>query len=311
MIFRQATRRLTAAFTGILLLLFGGFALGIYLFVTGTFDYDLVASNGVEAIGAAEQGFATLRTALIAGYLGLLVIVPVLSYAMARLVLTPVRRSYERQQAFVDDASHEFRTPLAIIQGELELAVSRQRSAAEYEAAIATALDEVDHLSTLTGDLLLLARGSDAELRATFASVDLASIVTKAVRTAGSNVPLTIGDGEPYAVFGSDDLLLRALGNVLDNARKFSGPDIPVSVTLQHRGDRIQIEIRDEGPGMTPNTLGHAFDRFWRAEESRTLPGHGLGLALVKQICSAHNGTIGIESAPGMGSTVTLVFPRA
>ena len=311
MIFRQATRRLTAAFTAILLMLFAGFALGIYFFVTGTFDYDTVASNGIEAVDAAEQGFATLRTALIVGYLVLLVIVPILSFGMARLVLAPVRRSYDRQQAFVDDASHEFRTPLAIIQGELELALTRRRTPSEYETAITTSLDEVEHLTALTGDLLLLARGNDTELRSAFTPVDMSSIVRKAVGASGAHVNVTTRDGEEPVVLGAEDLLIRAVGNVLDNAAKFSGESKPISLDLHSRGDKIHLDIRDEGPGMTSATLDHIFDRFWRAEESRTLPGHGLGLALVKQICVAHHGSISVDSALGHGTTVKIVLPRA
>ncbi|RFA06529.1 hypothetical protein B7R54_19380 [Subtercola boreus] len=309
MIFRQATRRLTAAFTAILLLLFGAFALGIYFFVTGTFDYDTVAGNGAEAVDAAEQGFVTLRTAIVVCYLVLLVIVPVMSYIMARLVLAPVRRSYEKQQAFVDDASHEFRTPLAIIQGELELAISRPRTPLEYERAIVTTLEEVEHLTTLTGDLLLLTRGSEAELQSAFTPVDISEVTRKAVRSSAAAAQISIEGGVQHSVLGSEHLLIRALGNVLDNATKFADTGTPIEVKVGARGDKIQITIRDHGPGMTPETLNHVFDRFWRAEESRSLPGHGLGLALVRQICVAHHGSISIESVPGHGTTVSVVLP--
>ncbi|MCI4660065.1 sensor histidine kinase [Cryobacterium zhongshanensis] len=311
MIFRQATRRITVAFTGILLLLFGAFALGIYLFVTATFDYDSVASNGVEAVDAAEQGFATLRIALLIGYLLLVLVVPFVSYGMARVVLRPVRHSYNMQQAFVDDASHEFRTPLAIIQGELELAISRRRQTVEYEAAINTALEEVDHLTSLTSDLLLLARGSDDQVKARFQPVSVETVIKRAIERSGAQVRVTIETPAVQHITGAEDLLIRAVGNVLDNAAKFSAPDSTISLTVGTRGDRILIKIVDEGPGMTAETLSHVFDRFWRAEESRNLPGHGLGLALVKQICEAHNGTITIESALGVGTTVRVLLPAS
>ena len=164
MIFRRAIRRLTAAYTVVQLVLFGAFALAVYFYVTGTFDFDTAEVQGEGGLASAEQGFTTLRDALVVIYGALLFVVPVSSWLMARAAMAPVRRSYELQQRFVDGASHEMRTPLAVIQGELELALTRSRTPVEYERAIRVAADATAGLVRLTNDLLLLSRGIRANL---------------------------------------------------------------------------------------------------------------------------------------------------
>ncbi|MDJ0322638.1 HAMP domain-containing sensor histidine kinase [Cryobacterium sp. PH31-AA6] len=313
MIFRSAVRRLTIAFTLIQLLLFWSFAFGIYVYVTGTFDFDSAQADGVSAVNAAEQGFANLRIGLLVGSAVLTIIVPVISYLMARVALRPARESYNAQQRFVDDASHEFRTPLSVIQGELELARSRPRSAAYYQAAIDETLEVVNDLATLTTDLLLLARGSDAEITATFEPTLLNMVIERAVRpylaTTGNGPSLHVELRDLVAISGSPELLIRAVGNIVDNAIKFTPESGSVTIRLDRQADAAVIEVIDDGIGMTPNEASHAFKRFWRGDGSRTVAGHGLGLALVKQICDAHSGTIGVRPGSLAGTVVTLTFP--
>lgn len=313
MIFRQATIRLTVAYTVIQLGLFAVFAIGIYSFVTGTFDFDAAESDGEGAVQGAEQGFALLRTALIVFYACLLVVIPLSSWLMARSALKPIKASFERQQQFVDGASHEMRTPLSVIQGELELALTRSRTAAEYQNAIATSLDAVNGLTRLTDDLLKLSRTTREDLAADFSHVDINATVTQLVSAAptdhegGTRIQSQLGPN--HRVAGSDELITRAVGNVIDNALKYSGPGSTVTVGTMLAGDTSVIRVRDEGVGMTAEQIAHAFDRFWRADSARTTPGLGLGLALVQQIMTAHKGSVQIESEPGHFTTVTMRFP--
>lgn len=313
MIFRSAVRRLTIAFTLIQLLLFWSFAFGIYVYVTGTFDFDSAQADGVSAVNAAEQGFANLRIGLLVGSSVLTIIVPVISYLMARVALRPARESYNAQQRFVDDASHEFRTPLSVIQGELELARIRPRSAAYYQAAIDETLEVVNDLANLTTDLLLLARGSDAEIAATFEPTLLNIVIERAVRpylaATGNRPSLHVELRDLVAISGSPELLIRAVGNIVDNAIKFTPESGSVTIRLDTHADAAVIEVIDDGIGMTPSEASHAFERFWRGDGSRTVAGHGLGLALVKQICDAHSGTIDVRPGSLAGTVVTLTFP--
>ena len=313
MIFRQATVRLTVAYTVIQLGLFAVFAIGIYIFVTGTFDFDAVEFEGEGAAVGAEQGFALLRTALVIFYACLLVVVPLSSWLMARAALKPIKASFERQQQFVDGASHEMRTPLSVIQGELELALTRLRTPAEYQAAIATSLEAATGLTRLTDDLLKLSRTTRQELAATFASVDINTAVRNVVsRADGAHAlgpDVTANLGQQGRVWGSDELIARAIGNVIDNAVKFSDVHGAVAVTTTVVGETSIVQVRDNGIGMTAEQVSHASERFWRADDARTTPGHGLGLALVQQIVRAHGGSVTIDSQRGVGTTVTLRLP--
>ena len=321
MIFRQAIRRLTLAYTAVQLVLFGAFALAVYFYVTGTFDFDTAEVQGEGGLASAEQSFATLRNALVVIYAALLLVVPITSWLMARAAMAPVRRSYELQQRFVDGASHEMRTPLAVIQGELELALTRSRTPAEYERAIRVAADATAGLVRLTNDLLLLSRGESSELALGFTEIDLNSLVTDAAAEASARQPALapIVIDPPTAEIGSEtgsvrtrgseELLSRAVSNLIDNARKFSAVDHTVRVSVRVLGTNAIIEVHDEGMGMSRAELAHARDRFWRAEAARSREGHGLGLALVDEIARAHGGSLGIHSEPGVGTVATLRIP--
>ncbi|TFB75860.1 HAMP domain-containing histidine kinase [Cryobacterium glaciale] len=311
--FRRALVRLTVTYTIVQLVLFAAFAVGIYIFVTGTFDIDAAESDGAGALNAAEQGFANLRSGLIVLYAILLVLIPSASFLMARAALAPLQKSYDLQQRFVDGASHEMRSPLSIIQGELELALLTPRTPAEYERAMHTALDAVGGLTQLTNDLLLLSRGAGAELKRTYELVDLNELVRLDMDARGSSpddaARLHVNMGQATVVLGSPVLLARALSNLIDNALKFSAPPSIVTVSTDIHNSTCTVTVRDSGMGMDDHDLKHAFDRFWRSDQARSRPGHGIGLSLVQQIIHAHDGRITITSQIGVGTTVTVKLP--
>lgn len=320
MIFRRAIRRLTLTYTAVQLVLFGVFALAVYFYVTGTFDFDTAEVQGEGGLASAEQSFATLKNALVVIYAGLLLVVPLTSWLMARAALAPVRRSYELQQRFVDGASHEMRTPLAVIQGELELALTRSRTPAEYERAIRVAADATAGLVRLTNDLLLLSRGESHELALGFSEIDLISLVSDAAAEASARQPalapvvvdspaVDLGGGGVGRIRGSEELLGRAVSNLIDNARKFSAADDEVRVSIRSLGTHAEIEVHDEGIGMSTVELAHARDRFWRADAARNRAGHGLGLALVDEIVRAHGGSLIIRSELGVGTVAIVRLP--
>lgn len=309
MIFRRALFRLTVTYALVQLVLFGAFALGIYIFVTGTFDFDRPELAGEAFLASAEQGFALLRTGLLVGYAALVVLLPVSSYFMARSALAPIRRSYEVQQRFVDGASHEFRTPLSVIQGELELALAKSRTPAQYRVAMNRALEAAGGLTRLTSDLLLLTRENAGELEATFEPVSLNQLARN-VAQAQEKARVTVTETRAVTVAGSAELLTRAVTNLVDNAAKFSRDEGGIEITVSSTGKLAHIVVRDRGIGMTADETAHAFDRFWRAQEARATPGFGLGLPLVRQIMAAHHGKVSIASEAGVGTTVTLTLPE-
>lgn len=313
MIFRRAIIRLTLTYLVVQLLLFGAFAAAVYLFVVGTFDFDSAQARGSGGVDGAEQGFAALRRVLLIGYCALLLVVPVASYLMARTALGPLRRSYALQQQFVDGASHEMRTPLSIIQGELELALSRPRRPEQYQRAISSSLQATENLIQLTNELLILSRDNVDELRWSFADTDVNGIITElaaAVTEAPAEHPRLVLKLDPLAhVRGSRELLFRAIGNLLDNAVKFTPPDGDITMETRTVGAHCVISVQDTGPGMDAADAARAFDRFWRSDEARSKPGHGLGLPLVRAIAAAHHGNVVLSSQPGSGTTVTLTLP--
>jgi signal transduction histidine kinase len=311
-IFRHATIRLTVAFTAVQLLLFAAFALGVYIFVTGTFDFDSAEHAGEAAVNTAEQGFTTLRNGLIVSYAALLLVVPAVSYVMARLALRPVKRSYERQERFVDGASHELRTPLSIIQGELELVTTRKRTVAEYEQAIAIVLEEIGTLTDLTNDLLLLSHSAGRYPRAEMVTCSVNDLVVEAAKRKNSprgpeSAQLTVDLGRVASVTVARPLMLRAIINLIDNALKFTPKSGTISVRTEIIDGNPVVTVADTGIGMDAHAAAHATDRFWRADDARTRPGHGVGLALVSQIMEAHGGGIEITSARGVGTVVRLI----
>jgi len=310
MIFRRALIRLTVMYTVVQLLVFGAFAVGIYVFVTQAFDFDVPGFAGDAFVASAEQGFTLLRNGLLVGYAAILAVVPVLSYFMAKRALAPVRQSYEKQERFVEGASHEFRSPLSVIQGELELGLARSRTPTQYRAAMMMALESAEGLTRLTNDLLLLTREDGDELEATFEAVNLNDLAQKITASHDAGARITITASRPFIVNGSEGLLSRAVTNLVDNAAKFSGEHEPIEIEISSNRKVVQIQVSDKGVGMSGAETARAFDRFWRAQVARTTPGFGLGLPLVRQIILAHDGKVSITSELGVGTTVTLTFPE-
>ena len=310
--FASAVRRLTLIYTLIQLVLFGTLAAGIYWFVTWTFDLDLATQDGPAAANTVELAFSHLRIALIAGFCALCVSVPFTSYWMARAALAPLRRSIEQQQRFIDDASHELRSPLTVIRGELELALQRKRTAEQYRQSISSTLDATQVLVELTEDLLLLAQEAPAELRSRFVAVPIDTVIREAIRSVEHNVrhqSLIVRSDPGVTVHGIPVLLVRAISNILENAIKFTPDDGKITVAATASQHTIVVSITDTGRGMTPDEVQHATERFWRSQDARSSTGHGLGLSVVERIVNTHDGSIRITSAPGAGSTVDLLFP--
>ncbi len=295
------------------------FSTGIYLYMDKTFGGDYIDTYRAGHVSHAQSANATevadaaldqLRIGLFICTGGLLVIVPLLSYAMARRTLRPLRESYDQQEAFTDNASHELRTPLSIVQGELELALQKPRSPAAYRDAIQQSLDQTRQLVFLTNQLLLLSRGDASNVRKSFASISLKKVIDATIQSAHASrqekARLSVSVPPKIRVYGDPALLQQAFGNILSNARKFTSETDKISVTAQPIGSMIQVVIHNSGKGMSRQEVMHAFDRFWRAERSPSTTGHGLGLPIVQQIIKLHDGTVGITSSALSGTSVTI-----
>jgi two-component system sensor histidine kinase MprB len=223
-------------------------------------------------------------------------------------MLAALEASSRAQRQLVADASHELRTPLASLLMNIELLGENGRLApADREHVIADLTEQIRDLTVLVDDLVDLARDEPSEADADNVRLDglVADAVARAERHArGQHVTL---DSEPTTVTGVAPRLERAVNNLLDNALKWNKAGEPIEVAVRDG----EISVRDHGPGFAPADLPHVFDRFYRAAQSRGLPGAGLGLAIVRQVADAHGGTVEATNAEGGGALLRMRLPKA
>jgi two-component system OmpR family sensor kinase len=224
-------------------------------------------------------------------------------------------RSEDRLRRFVGDASHELRTPLTSIRGYAELF---RRGAAQRPDDLAKTMrrieEEAARMGVLVDDLLLLAR-LDQGRPLERVPVDLTRLAADSVDDARAVAPdrrIAFSPNGAVVVPGDEARLRQIMANLLSNACTHTPADTPVEVRITEGTDEAVIEVRDEGPGMAPDAAAHAFDRFWRADPSRTRAsgGAGLGLSIVSAIADAHGGSAEVETAPGEGATFRVRLPR-
>jgi two-component system sensor histidine kinase MprB len=224
-------------------------------------------------------------------------------------MLSALESSRDAQRQLVADASHELRTPLTAIRANIELLEhAPQLAPAERAAMLRSARGQLEDLTVLVGDLVDLARPGEREIDPP-EELRLDELVGAAVERARRHAPamaFTLA-AEPSIVIGSRARLARAVGNLLDNAVKWSPPDSTIEVTVTDG----EVTVRDHGPGIAQVDLPHVFDRFYRAPSARGLPGSGLGLAIVKHVADAHHGTVVAEAAPGGGTLLRLTLPAS
>jgi two-component system sensor histidine kinase MprB len=209
------------------------------------------------------------------------------------------------QRRLVADASHELRTPLTSLITNLEL-LAEQPDDPSAPALAAAALAEAGELRALVNDLVELARDGQAPFHLEDVRLDLVA-ERVAARAAGRAPGLTYElDLHPTLVRGDPDALERAIGNLVDNALKWSPPDGRIRISAA----RCTVEVSDNGPGISTDDLPYIFDRFYRSAQARALPGSGLGLAIVRRIADTHHGTV--EAIPlRQGVTFRLSVPEA
>lgn len=228
-------------------------------------------------------------------------------------MLDRLQHAFDRERRFTGDASHELRAPLSVIRAEADLALRRERAPAEYRAALETIAAEADRLEALTRDLLAAAR-ADAAANDQPGPVDLgalASAVAARLRVLadGRAVRIDVRAAPGATVLGAAAQLERALVTVLHNAVKYAPAGGTVELRVARANEAVEVCVADDGPGFSAAGLERAFDRFWRAEETRSRPGTGLGLAIAKTIVERWGGTIAVANGERGGALVRLRFP--
>jgi two-component system, OmpR family, sensor kinase len=232
-------------------------------------------------------------------------------------LLSRLDRSFDSMRRFVADASHELRTPISVIRGEADVALSRERPATEYKASLSTILEESRHLSKLVDDLLNLARADSGYVQLQNQEFYLNELLTeccRSVRKLAEARKLTLNclPAADLQYRGDEQLLRRLILNLLDNAIRYTPEGGLITVALEANPEGVRIRVADTGIGIPPEHMSQVFERFYRADEarSRTAGGAGLGLPIVKWIAEAHRGIVECASAPGVGSTFTVTLPR-
>lgn len=223
---------------------------------------------------------------------------------------------FEAQRRFVDHAAHDMQTPLTVLQGNLELALQKARTAEEYRDALLSNLKQVERLITLTRSLLTLARFAGDRPPVQLGPLALEPLVRELVNdltvvAEDHRIHLALRTEPTPPVLGDAERLKQLLINLLDNALRYTEPGGRVTVRLQAGSDRVSIAVEDTGQGIEPEHLPHLFERFYRTDRARARDsgGTGLGLPIVKEIAEAHGGTVQVESRIGKGSVFTVLLP--
>jgi len=222
-------------------------------------------------------------------------------------MLEALEQSVGAQRQLVADASHELRTPLASMRVNIEL-LERQPDLppGDRERLFATTIEQLDEMTTLVAEILELARGDERGLE--LQPIRFDEVVVDAVERARRDTPDVdlVAVLEPTLVRGAPSRLARAVGNLLDNAAKWSPAGGKVEIVLAGG----ELVVRDHGPGIAAEDLPHVFDRFYRTRTARGRPGTGLGLAIVRQVVEAHGGFVTVENADDGGAVFRLRVPQ-
>lgn len=232
-------------------------------------------------------------------------------------MLERIEKGFRAQQQFIRNASHEMRTPLAAITGEADLALQQERSPVAYRLALERIRNTTGDINELLGQLLLMAKMEhDTLLSDQSCAADevlfKALVILKAKYPQSAQtvqVQLDAAAAANFLIQGDPLILQTAYSNILDNAIKY-GNDQPVAVRLHADEAMVQLEVVDQGQGITSRDQVHVFEPFFRSKQVSYLPGSGIGLSLIKMVAEKYRGIVLLESIEGTGTKVSLQLPR-
>jgi len=238
-------------------------------------------------------------------------------YFLAGRTLRPIKRMVDEQNQFISNASHELRTPIATLRAEMEGSLLEKHvSDKEARKLIASNLEELGRLQQLSNNLLQLTyihkNGRNNYNEKVLLSAVVQAAYKKVAPIAKKKHIAFVLAGVPSYVQGDKQSLIEVFINLFENAIKYSPEKTTIAVTSKTEKHTVRITLIDHGDGIAAEDVPHIFERFYRADKSRSkADGYGLGLSIVKKIVTAHNGTITVKSSLGKGTTFILTFPRA
>ncbi len=324
----QAQIKLTVLYSFIFLIFFWSLSFGVYAWMNTFFGDQAVSRFEIrpkslffETSDSSKEPFSDvvmdeLRTVLLMADTTLLFFIPVISWILTGKTLQPVKTAHNKEQQFFADASHDLKTPLTILKGEIELGLKKRQTVNQYINLLKSSKEEIDRLVDLTESLMFFSKDQSEGQNILFSEVDLTDLVIERI---GSFKPLAKTKKIKLSfhpalisvvVFGNASLLRRMLTNLLDNAFKYTSPNGQITVKLSADSNLSKIMILDTGIGISKQDQERIFDRFFVADSSRSKSGHGLGLSIVKKIVDIHHGKITVESETGRGSAFTITIPK-
>ncbi len=232
-------------------------------------------------------------------------------------LLDRIEKTIEREKSFTFYASHEFRTPLAVLKGTLEVLIRKPRQQEEYEEKVNYCIKEVDRLNHLVDELLILTRYENLKQSLKWENTDIKMIVDESLKylernMQQKNMRILTNISSTDIPFRTDIYLLSTIiHNILSNAIKYSHRDSEIDINVQAEDNTILLEIADKGIGISEEDLEKVFDKFYRSTDHADIKGFGLGLPIVKRFCSLLNIKIQINSKEGVGTTVKLQIPQS
>lgn len=333
-LFFSATLRLTLWYLAIIMLISILFSVVLYRVSTREFDREILIELKHAPTFFQPKGFSEFRKLrleqvnesrnnikfnlfifnfIILGTGGLL------SYWLAKRTLRPIEQAHDAQNRFIADASHELRTPLTAMKTEIEVALrDRDLTIKESKLLHKSTLEEVERLESLTNGLLKLARvdnnGEKKSVKKCSVDKLVEEVVNKMSLLSDKKRILLNAELTPGFVNCERESIKELITILVDNAIKYSpeGSTINVSTALRKKSNSFILKIKDEGIGIKASDLPHIFERFYRADLSRSqqnVYGYGLGLSIAKKIVETHEGKITVDSKPGIGTTFTIRLP--
>ena len=230
-------------------------------------------------------------------------------------MIASIEKRYEIQNRFALDASHEMATPLAVINGYIDIIRRWGKDDPEvFNEAIVSIKKEIKNMTQLLDKLLFVAR-TDNDIskieKSEFMINELVEEIIKESKLIHTNLEISLNSNESLSVYADRGLIKQMLRAVLDNSIKYSKESTEIIIDSKLVKDKFKIEISDKGMGIAPEDLPHIFDRFYRVDKARTrdLGGSGLGLSIVKWIAEAHDGSVNVESVLGKGTKLIIIIP--